>query len=302
MKKPSPRLERGDQFFSNGLSLYVNRVYERFDLPEHEHDFVEISYVWEGSGFHYIEDQTIRVSKGDLFFIPIGVSHIFRPSAHHSKDPLIIGNCIFDEKTFRFLTSILPVEYGLYFFQHIHAETNRWIQMREISGEYGRLFESMLIEFQRKRRGYETMLCGLLLQLLIEMERALNREQAIVHPSADKIEQIHQYIRDHLHEKLTIAAIAEHIGLGKRQLQRIVSSYTGQSLTALIQKERIEQSGKLLSDPRLASLTVADIASRVGIHDMKRFHQLFKLAMGATPARYRLEKAAQMAKIMTEAE
>lgn len=291
--KPSPMIERGDEFFSNGLSLYVNRVSEKFDLPEHKHDFIEICYVWEGSGFHYIEDQTIRVTKGDLFFLPVGVSHIFRPSAHNAKNPLIIGNCIFDEKIFRFLTSILPVEYGLYLFQHINEKTDRWIQIREQSGEFEQLFESLYRECELKRTGYETMLCGLLQQLLIGMERALNGGPPKEHLAAKKVEQVCQYVRDHLHEKLVISAIARYIGLSERQLQRIVSKQKGRSLTRLIQQERIERSCKLLSDPLLVSLTVADIASRVGIHDLKIFHRLFKQTMNITPARYRQEKAAQ---------
>ncbi|MFX3636646.1 MAG: helix-turn-helix domain-containing protein [Candidatus Pristimantibacillus sp.] len=280
-------VEKGEQFFSNGLSLFVNRVVEEFDLPEHKHDFIEICYVWEGSGFHYIGDQTIRVSKGDLFFLPIGVSHIFRPSAHNSKDRLIIGNCIFDEKIFGFLTSILPVEYGLYLFKQIHAKTDGWIQMRESSGEFGSLFESLHREFQLKRMGYETMLCGLLLQLLIGMERALNHEPSQVDPAAEKIGSVYRYIREHLHEKLLIADIARHIGIGERQLQRMVSGQTGLSLSSILQKERIRCSCKLLSDPSLSSLTISDIADRVGIHDLKVFHRLFKAMMDDTPAHYR---------------
>lgn len=292
MKKASPMIEKGEQFFSNGLSLFVNRVSEEFILPEHEHDFIEICYVWEGSGFHYIEDRTIRVSKGDLFFLPIGISHIFRPSTRNPKDPLIIGNCIFDEKIFRFLTSVLPVEYGLYLFRQINAKTDRWIQMRESSGEFGQLFESLHMEFQQKRMGYETMLCGLLLQLLIRMERALNVESRAADPAAEKVELVYGYIRDHLHEKLTIADIAGHIGLGERQLQRIVSSYTGLSISSLLSKERIERSRKLLSEPSCAGLTVAEIASQVGIHDLKRFHRLFKQTTNVTPGRYRQEQGA----------
>src|SRR5690606_37841366 len=103
MAKKALMREKGEHFFSDGLSLYVNRVYEEFELPIHEHDFIEICYVWEGSGFHYIGDEVIRVTKGDVFFIPIGVPHIFRPSSQHAKVPLVIGNCIFDEKLFQFI-------------------------------------------------------------------------------------------------------------------------------------------------------------------------------------------------------
>ncbi len=287
MRKRNLWVEKGEQFFANGLSLYVNRVSERFDLPEHEHDFIEICYVWAGSGFHYIEDRTIRVTQGDLFFLPVGVSHIFRPSSHNPKEPLIIGNCIFDEPIFRFLTSILPVEYGLYRFRQINAETDRWIQIRERSGEFGHLFESLLKEIENKRTGYETMLCGLLLQLLIGMERAMSPETETGDSTAERMENVFRYVRGHLHEKLTLTAVARYIGIGERQLQRNVNVRTGLSFTALLQKERIDRSCRLLADPLFASLTVADIASRVGISDLKRFHRLFKLTTDTTPARYR---------------
>jgi AraC family L-rhamnose operon transcriptional activator RhaR len=124
------------------------------------------------------------------------------------------------------------------------------------------------------------------------MERALNLEPAAADPAAEKVELVYRYIRDHLHEKLIISDIARHIGLGERQLQRIVSSRTGFSITALLSKERIERSRKLLTDPSLATLTVAEIASRVGIHDLKRFHRLFKQTTNVTPARFRQEQGA----------
>lgn len=289
MRKPSLMIEKGEQFFSNGLSLFVNRVNEKFDLPEHKHDFIEICYVWAGSGFHYIEDKTIRVSQGDLFFLPIGVSHIFRPSSHNPKQPLIIGNCIFDETIFSFLTSTLASEYGLYHFNEINAQTGSWLQMREKSGEFSRLFESLHMEFENKRTGYETMLCGLLLQLLIGMERAMkpNIEAEIINTTAKRMDNALAYIRQHLHEKLTVTQVAQQIGIGERQLQRNLSDHTGLAFTTLLHKERIDRSCKLLIDPSLATFTIAEIAYQVGINDMKRFHHLFKQMTGLTPNRYR---------------
>ena len=64
---------KGEQLFDAHLSIYVNRSKESFVLSEHDHDFVEICYVSEGTGTHYIENQAISVKKGDLFYIPIGV-------------------------------------------------------------------------------------------------------------------------------------------------------------------------------------------------------------------------------------
>ncbi|MFC4601187.1 helix-turn-helix domain-containing protein [Cohnella hongkongensis] len=287
MRKSGVWLEKGELFFHNGLNIYVNRVSERFDLPEHEHDFIEICYVWSGSGFHYIGEETIRVSQGDLFFLPVGVSHIFRPSSPNAKEPLLIVNCIFEEKLFRFLTSILPAEYGLYRFRRLAAEPGGWLRMREKAGEFGRLFDSLHAEFERKRTGFETMLVGLLLQLLIGMERALEPEPPSVGVVPARIDRALQYIRERLSDRLTLAQVARHAGIGGRQLQRDLLARTGLGFSALLQKERIDRSRELLADPAFSSLTVADIAARSGIPDLKRFHRLFKQSTGVTPGQYR---------------
>jgi len=97
------------------------------------------------------------------------------------------------------------------------------------------------------------------------------------------------YVREHLQDKPTLAQVARYAGIGERQLQRDLTGRTGLSFSALLQKERIDRSRQLLADPSLTSLTIADIAARSGLPDLKRFHRLFKQATGMTPAQYRLK-------------
>jgi len=288
MMKYNFRIEKGEEFFSGGLSLFVNRVNERFDLPKHEHDFIEICYVWEGSGFHYIGDETIRVTKGDIFFIPIGVSHIFRPTTTHSKNKLIIGNCIFDKRIFQLLTEQLPKEYGLYPFEHMTIQTEQWLQGKEQQQEFRLLFESLHREFNQKRQGFETMLCGLLLQLLIHLERALGTYVPDLNRNQQHMKAIFLFIREHLHEKITLSRLSDHIGVSERQLHRIITQSTGHSPSSLIIRERIKKSSELLLNADYSHLTIVDIASMVGINDPKRFHRAFKEQMNRTPAQYKL--------------
>ncbi|NQX59844.1 AraC family transcriptional regulator [Paenibacillus qinlingensis] len=287
MRRPDMHVEKGEEFFENGFSIYVNKVYEHFFLPEHAHDFYEISYVWEGSGFHYIGEQTIRVSKGDLFFIPIGISHIFRPSSPNPNKPLRIGNCIFDASLFHFLTSILPEQYHMYRFNDLVSHGGQWLQMREQSREFEQVMSSLFIEFQQKRTGYETMMCGLLLQLLIVMERAIEHKEASSSPNQDRMEAVLRSIRSRLADKITLASLAKEVGIGTRQLQRIITEHTSESFSELLSQERINQSCRLLADSSNRDLSIADIAAAVGIQDPKRFYRLFKEKTGVTPATYR---------------
>lgn len=288
MMKNNYLIEKGEEFFKNGLSIYVNRINELFDLPKHKHDFIEICYVWEGSGFHYIGDETKRVTKGDIFFIPIGIPHIFRPSTPHGKNKLIIGNCIFDKRIFHFLTEQLPEEYGLYWFKHMNGKTEQWLQGKEQQQEFHLLFESLHREFNQKRLGYETMLLGLLLQLLIHLERSLGQLTPELGRNEQQMSKISSFIRENLREKITLTELSAHIGLSPRQLHRIITQSTGYSPSTFIMRERIKRSCELLLHADYTHLTIVDIASLVGIHDPKRFHRAFKEQMNRTPAQYRL--------------
>ncbi|MGG1514200.1 AraC family transcriptional regulator [Paenibacillus oryzisoli] len=290
MRKADLLMEKGEYFFTNGFSIFVNKVKERFELPEHVHDFYEICYVVEGSGFHYVEEETIRVSRGDLFFLPIGVSHIFRPASADPNKALVISNCIFDERLFQFLTSILPDQFGMYRFREQLLQRDNWLHMRERSGEFGLVFASLFEEFQQKRTGYETMLCGLLLQLFIQMERALESAEA---PVYNRMETILRVVRERLGDKMTLADVSDAVNLGVRQLQRMIAEQLGCSFSELLLSERINLSCRLLEDAANSRRSIADIAAAVGMQDVKRFYRVFKEKTGMTPGAYRVGRGSE---------
>ena len=93
-------LMRGTQHFREGMRIFVNRVDESFDLHYHAHDFIEISYVAGGSGFHHIGGKVLPVAKGDVFLLPVGTSHVFRPRSADRRQKLTVYNCIFTEDLF----------------------------------------------------------------------------------------------------------------------------------------------------------------------------------------------------------
>ncbi|MCT2195358.1 AraC family ligand binding domain-containing protein [Paenibacillus sp. p3-SID1389] len=78
----------GADFFTDSLPFYFNRVEETFDLQMHSHRFVEIVLVDEGEGFHFIDEEVVRVTKNDVFLLPAGTRHVFRPGHAGSRHPL----------------------------------------------------------------------------------------------------------------------------------------------------------------------------------------------------------------------
>ena len=72
----------GKNLFREGESVYINRSDElqEFCSILHKHDFIEIAYVFEGSGIHIVSDRQYSTEKGDLFVINYDEPHGFSPT------------------------------------------------------------------------------------------------------------------------------------------------------------------------------------------------------------------------------
>ena len=70
---------RGERYFRTGKFFCINQYPEAIKGKQrhHSHDFVEICYVFSGSGYHTIGEQEYKVSKGDLFLINYEMTHCF---------------------------------------------------------------------------------------------------------------------------------------------------------------------------------------------------------------------------------
>ena len=103
----NPAIEtfEGITYFHTDQFIHVNRCYESFHLAPHKHDFIEVTYVAQGQGVHYIADQTVQVNKGQLCYIPIGTPHVFRPSS--PTHPLIVYNCLFSRSILNQIEGII---------------------------------------------------------------------------------------------------------------------------------------------------------------------------------------------------
>ncbi|RXZ80501.1 helix-turn-helix domain-containing protein [Paenibacillaceae bacterium] len=274
----------GSFYWTTEFPLCITREREYFTLPLHAHDFIEINYVAEGRGFHYIGDKRFEVSRGDLFIIPIGTPHVFRPTSPQSKDELIVYNCLFNPDLLERLDTlpgypagiakIFTGEHGLYHHYNDHND--------EIRQLMGKLFS----EYALQLPGFQAALIGMLLQLITILDRHCSHLEPF--PTASpQLAAVFKHIALHLHEPLALRALAGLLPVSTSHFQRLFKHATGQSLTEYIQNQRIAKSCELLLR---TSLSVREIAAAVGYKDMKFFHALFKKKTGLTPYRFKQNK------------
>jgi AraC-type DNA-binding domain-containing proteins len=92
------------------------------------------------------------------------------------------------------------------------------------------------------------------------------------------------YIFNHLYEDISLAQLADAAGLAPGYLSQLFRKETGITVSEYIQREKIEEAGKLLI---YTDDTLLAISSRLNFHDQSHFIKVFKKHTGVTPRQYR---------------
>jgi AraC family transcriptional regulator, L-rhamnose operon transcriptional activator RhaR len=271
---------RGKNFFRGGLPIFINREEESFDTVLHSHDFWEIAYVSEGRGEHLSGGSTVKVSKGDLFLIPIGVSHVFRPSYMDAKEPLIVYNCII---AWEDLTQFLRTFPGGNELENL-LDLKEWKRYQDKTGRYFELFQRMHFEYLANLSGREASLYSGLMELLLFIHSEETRTYDESTKTTDYIQEVLSIIHSDYHLPLRVKDLASKMGVGERQFQRIFYLQTNVTFKDYLQGVRIHNASRLLAT---TNRKVIDIASSVGYHDLQFFNKLFREKVGMSPREYR---------------
>jgi len=291
MKRPMETY-RGDYFFRQGAMVFVNRSSESFSVSYHNHDFLELAYIAEGEGFHHIEDQVQKVRKGQLFFIPLGVPHVFRPTSAHGK-PLIVNNCIFSVLLLPKLIAFASDPGMVTFLKQMEEGLLGHISVTDRNDRFEQLFETLYEQNARSMSGSNDYLHALLLQLIIELKRARDELEPTGPMQANdhSFQEVLQYVENHYMKELTLTHLAHASGFSERHLQRLFLQYTGMTWHHYLQTVRIRMSRRLL---RSTSSKISAVAEQVGYKDIHSFNRVFKRSMGLTPGQYRKEARLSM--------
>lgn len=278
---------RGEYFFQNNQLLYVNRASESIMSPYHDHDFLECVYIAEGAGYHHIGDQVHKVRKGQVFFIPIGISHVFRPiSSDQARNPLSVFNCVFSPLLLHKLSAFASDYRSVQFINDMESGKFPYYSCMDTNSQFEKLFLSMHREFELTQSGSSDYLHTLLLQLLITLQRSVASDPEVTARAPQQLEFI-KLLHDldqRFQQELTLAKLAETSGWSERHLQRLFQQYTKQSFHRYLQNLRIQKSQELL---RGSQLKISTIAEMVGYRDIHSFNALFKRCTGMTPSVYR---------------
>jgi len=256
--------------------------------PAHRHDFLEFSFVVEGSGSETIDGVRHPMVPGTFTFIlPYQVHELF-------TDPgstLVLYNCNFGME--------LLVETGM---SGAFGELFAGLDALPAHAQFGerameemkRLVEDMHREYRSDERWRDTLLKAKLMETLVRFDRLRQREPApqpapppIATSRRSTVWAIIRYIHSNYQEELTLTELARKFSLSVSRMSEVIKEATGQTFVRFLHELRLRQASSLLVS---TDMSVTDIAHEVGFGSYKTFSRMFKESKGVAPSDYRKHK------------
>jgi len=98
------------------------------------------------------------------------------------------------------------------------------------------------------------------------------------------IRRVISYIQLNYQEQLSLRQLAKHCHVNANYLSELFREETGMTLTAYINRYRVERSIPML---KYSEMRIAKISETIGFSDENYYSRIFKNQLGVSPKKYR---------------
>lgn len=278
-------LFKAADYFEEDSTIYLSPLlsYQGENAP-HMHEFLELVYIYNGSGTHSIDRQVFDVMAGDLLFINLGQTHAILSGT------MQYINCLMKPEFIK-ETLVHPHDsaalFSLALFDEFDPAFDHTRCVFRFHGEdlseVKALFRFMLRETSLRRDGYQLILSAYLRIIFSKMVRTMEDRKHSTASERLNLE-ILQYVNEHCFGKLSLAQLAEKYFYNPAYLSSKFKEVSGKSLSVYIREKRMDEAARLLSE---TELSVETVSQQVGYAEKGHFYTSFKQYSGLTPLQYR---------------
>jgi AraC-like DNA-binding protein len=268
--------------------MTINTLVKGF--PSHRHDFLEFSYVIEGSGSEVINGVEHPMQPGTFTLVMPYQYHEIHP------DPgarLSLYNCNFGIHLYAPGEALPGIDW-----QPAEESLPPFVQMA--GGEQERMnhmLQEMMAEYTGDEPWRRALIKAKLTEVLVHFDRVrrVQRPQAVssvtivgkAHPRGS-LWRVIQHIHSHYQDDLTLSGLAERFGFSVPYLSELFKKTVGQNFVTIVHDVRIRQACGLLVS---TEMNVSDIALESGYGSYNTFARIFRETKGMTPVAYRKSNA-----------
>lgn len=270
-----PRIENANFHFDHVHILWNEQV------PLHQQETWELSYVITGSGVRIIGDNIENFSKGEVIFIPPNIPHCWSfDSSVHDRTGKIENITLTIADGFLMKGSELFPQISN-IFSAIQGNKNAISFKGIVLEKLQKLLMSMNLEnaIQRVATFFEILE---LLALSADMQIV---GRPIVENKKDrKLQEVYLFVLNHFHKNITLDEIAKRVGMPKSTFCIFFKKMTGKSFFTFLMEFRIASACEMLLKTQQS---ISEISVASGFSDIPYFNRVFKKYKNTSPSQYR---------------
>ena len=249
-------------------------------LQLHSHSFYELLWCVECDGVEYlVGSERYRLRKGDLIFVPPGISH--RPLLPEKM-----------EKPYkRYVLWLSPRFMELYagLYPGPFSDKQARPSMLRTGGTHwerlGELFLAGVRESEQQPDGWEAAVVGNTLTLLTRIKRATDARSArpLQAEEPELLDRIMAYVEARYPEDVTLESVARESFVSESTVSHLVKEKLGVSFHRYLTQRRLIGAKKLIAE----SMELEEVARCCGFRDYSGFYRAFRQEFGISPRQYR---------------
>ncbi len=298
------------------ISICLEKLTEPIPMHSHSRNSYELHYIVSGYGVACCNDIEYRLAPGSYYVTGPGIHH----EQTSIRDNPMTEFCIYLQAKESLDNAHASKKSGLKKnnpkitvtaddesmtnnedIEHCSSFTNHKFWIGVAGDEINALMKQIITELETQRTGYGEILESLIRLFVLQTIRLYSEEnpqkqggkRALDSEPGNRTYLIIEEEFLYNYRLLTLDSLANKIGFGKRQTERLMKAHYGHTFQQMKQEARISAACGMLRD---TAMTVAEIAEFLGYSSSEHFSYSFKKVKGITAIKYRKENTKENTK------
>jgi AraC-like DNA-binding protein/mannose-6-phosphate isomerase-like protein (cupin superfamily) len=277
------------QNFIKTDSTYLPFSVERFDANRHfavqyphRHDFFEVLYLYQGSGFYVIDNNKYEINPPCVFFLSPGQAHKLELSTD------IEGYIYIFTSEFYLINQTNQNRLLEFPFFYTINQTNPPLLLNNEDDKsfIEELFRVAIKNLEEKN--FMDIQRSILDLLLVYAASLYKLEEPMVNKGKGHIlvKRFYQLVEENYQKNYSVNDYASLLAITPNHLTQTVKILTGKTTNSIIQEKQVLEIKRLLVHTNMG---VSEISNTLNFSDQSYFTKFFKKMTGLTPLRFRME-------------
>lgn len=274
----------------NQLPFYITKNTINSSYPLHHHDFMELSFVYEGYGYEKINGEDHPMQPGTASIL---LPHHIHEIHSETDTPIRLYCCMFDmnilfDSPYDAILGNYLLKTGTDIPSHYDLDVDQFFDVKRIMDK---LYEAHQGSAFMKNSFIRVKLIEAFIIILrsnsIFNKNLLTQQNIPDQNATKKIMEIVRYVHLYYREPLSLKMLSNIFYLSAPYISRLFKEQTGQNFTDYLHALRIKSALSLLVT---TNMSINEIAMEIGFEHIRSFSRVFREKVGVTAREYRNRK------------